>query len=112
MLPKDIAEQLARTLISSRLDYCNSLFTCLNDRAVAQLQLMQNAAARFLTNTWRREHITWVLAELYRLPIQYNLFTIIVITFKSLHGLALLYFLLLFTPYCAPTPSYQRIKCC
>ncbi|KAF7647374.1 hypothetical protein LDENG_00173240 [Lucifuga dentata] len=37
--------------ISSRLDYCNSLFTCLNKTSLNRLQTVQNAAARLLTKT-------------------------------------------------------------
>ena len=46
LLPRNIAEQIIHTLIFSRLDYCNSLFTCLNNTAAARLQLAQNTAAQ------------------------------------------------------------------
>lgn len=102
MLPRNILEQLIHTLIFSRLDYCNSLFTCLNDAAINRLQLVQNTAARLLTNTRRSEHITPVLATLHWLPVHYRIrFKILLITYKSLHGLAPLYISELLTPYVA-----------
>ena len=42
-------EMLIHAFISSRLDYCNSLFTCLNKSSIQRLQTVQNAAARLLT---------------------------------------------------------------
>lgn len=68
MPPRNIAEQLIPSLIFSRLHSCNSLFTSLNNTAVARLQLVQNPAARLLTNSQPREHTTPVLAVLHWLP--------------------------------------------
>ena len=42
-------EKLA--FIFSRLDYCNGVFTGLTKTYIRKLQLIQNAAARVLTNT-------------------------------------------------------------
>lgn len=51
-------EKLIHAFIFSRLDYCNGVFTGLPKQAIRQLQLIQNAAARVLTKTKKREHIT------------------------------------------------------
>ncbi|KAF7655733.1 hypothetical protein LDENG_00051840, partial [Lucifuga dentata] len=40
-----------RTFISSRLDYCNSLYVGINQSSLSHLQLVQNAAARLLIGT-------------------------------------------------------------
>ena len=45
-----------------RLDWCNSLLHGVLENL---LRKMQNAAARLLTNTRRRDHITPVLRQLY-----------------------------------------------
>ncbi len=93
--PRNIAKiSSVLPFISSRLDYCNSLFSCLNESAIARLQVVQNAAARLLTNTKRREHITPILAHLQWLPVRFRIhFKILLITFKALHGTGtLLYF--------------------
>ena len=85
--------------VSSRLDYCNGLYTTLNLSSISRLQLVQNTAARILTNTNRRAHITPVLASLHWLPIKSRIdFKILLTTFKALHGLAPLYISELLSP--------------
>ncbi len=46
-----ILEIVIHALISSRLDYCNSLYIGLPQSTLSRLQMVQNAAARFLTGT-------------------------------------------------------------
>ena len=58
--------------ITSRLDYCNSLDVGVSQSALSHLQLVQNAAARLLTGTWKREHITHVLFSLHCLPVLFR----------------------------------------
>ena len=57
--------KVIHALIFSRLDYCNSLYTCLTKKSTHRLQLIQNAAARLLTGTRKFDHITPVLASLH-----------------------------------------------
>lgn len=61
-------EKVIHAFITSRLDYCSYLGLPL--KLVARLQMVQNAAARLLTNTKKYEHITPVLASLHWLPVQ------------------------------------------
>ena len=42
---------LANTLVSSRLDYCNSLFLSLTDYELRRLQLVQNSLCRVVTHS-------------------------------------------------------------
>ena len=76
---KDL-EIVIHAFITSRLDYCNSLYLGLPQSSLKRLQLVQNAAARLLTGTRRREHITPILASLHWLTIlfrvQFNSFII------------------------------------
>ncbi len=44
-------ETVIHAFISSRLDYCNSLYLGLSKNLLSRLQLVQNAAARKLTGT-------------------------------------------------------------
>ncbi len=51
-------EIIIHAFISSRLDYCNLLYYGLPVSSILRLQLVQNAAARLLTGSHRRNHIT------------------------------------------------------
>ncbi len=85
---KDL-ETVIHAFISSRLDYCNSLYLGVAESCLSGLQLVQNSAARFLTKTRKRESITPVLVGLHWLPIEYRIqFKILLFVYKSLTGLA------------------------
>ncbi len=102
MSPKD-AESLVHAFITSRLDYCNALFSGLPARSISRLQYIQNSAARMLTYTKRSAHITPILFNLHWLPVSSRIiYKILLLTFKSLHGLAPTYLSDLLSPY---TPS-------
>lgn len=80
-------ETAIHTFITSRLDYCNALYAGLG--SLSRLQLVQNAAAWFLTRTRKREHITPVLKALHWLPVRFRIhFKILLFVFKSLKQLA------------------------
>uniref|UniRef100_A0A3Q3N5J5 Reverse transcriptase domain-containing protein n=1 Tax=Mastacembelus armatus TaxID=205130 RepID=A0A3Q3N5J5_9TELE len=86
-LSKQDAEKLVHAFIFSRLDYCNGLFTGLSKKSIRQLQLIQNAAARVLTNTKKLDHITPVLRSLHWLPISQRIdFKILLLVYKALNG--------------------------
>lgn len=79
----------ASVFITSRLDYCNSLYLGLQHSSPHHLQLVQNAAARLLTGVRMYEHIPLVLANLHWLPAKYRIdFKIILLTFKVLNNMA------------------------
>ncbi len=59
---------------------------------MSRLQMVQNAAAIFLTGVHKREHITPILMSLNWLPVRYRVeFKILLFVFKSLNGLAPFY---------------------
>ena len=77
------------TLVTSRMDYCNSLLSSLPKKSTKKLQKAQNAAAKAITLAKRREHVTPILRELHWLPISYRSdFKILLMTYKMLNGMA------------------------
>ena len=85
MLPKHTAVALANALVSSRLDYCNSLYYGVSQENINKLQRVQNSLARAVTNTRKYDHITPVLKSLHWLPIKQRItFKLNCITFKTL----------------------------
>lgn len=103
ILSKSDAEKLIHAFVSSRLDYCNSLFAGCPSTSINILQLVQNSAARILTGTRRREHITPVLRSLHWLPVEFRIrFKILLLTYKCLKDLAPVYLQDLIVPYVPP----------
>lgn len=86
-LSKDAAITLANALISSKLDYCNSLFRSLSSKDLHKLQCIQNSVARIVYNKPRFSHITPVLKDLHWLPIKYrSIFKTLCIVHKFLQS--------------------------
>ena len=52
-LSLDLAKQIAVALVSSKLDYCNSLFHNMPEKDIARLQRVQNCLARVVTKAPR-----------------------------------------------------------
>ena len=81
------AEKLVHAFVSSRIDYCNALLTGLPKATTGRLQIIQNSAARLLTRTKKREHITPVLAALHWLPVTSRVdFKVLLLIYKALNG--------------------------
>ena len=77
---------LANALVSSRLDYCNSLLLSLTDFELRRLQLVQNSLCRVVTRSSKYSHITPQLKKLHWFPITYRIqFKISLITYKILN---------------------------
>jgi len=75
------------TVYPKRLDYCNSLLYGISDNLYRRLQVVQNAAARLITNTRRCEHIMPVLQQLHWLPVCQRVQSkIAVLVYKALHN--------------------------
>ncbi len=80
-------ESIIHAFVSSRIDYCNSVYIGIAQGQLSRLQLVQNAAARFLTRTKKREIITPVLVSLHWLPVEFRIeFKIVLMVYKALHG--------------------------
>jgi len=68
-LPVDAAKTLIQAFITNRLDYCNAALCGITGTLLRKLQSVQNAVARLLTRTGRREHISPILRQLHWLPV-------------------------------------------
>ena len=75
--------------MSSWLDYCICLLFAIADGLMRRWQAVRNAAARLITGTSRRDHITPVACQLHWLPVRHRVeFKLAVLVFKALQGLA------------------------
>lgn len=80
---------VSHAFISSRLDYCNSLYIGMSQSNISRLQMVQNAAARLLTGIRKFDHISPILQSLHWLPICNRTdFKNLFFVFKALNGLA------------------------
>lgn len=82
-------ERVIHLFISSRLDYCNSLYIGMSQSNISRLQMVQNAAARLLTGTRKFDHVTPILRSLHWLPVCHRIeFKILLFVFKAMNNLA------------------------
>ena len=80
---------LVRGLVTSRIDYCNALFTGISKHHLSKLQRVQNTAARVIAGASKYQHITPILKELHWLPVSKRIeYKLLVLAFKALHGQA------------------------
>jgi len=89
-LTVDAAHALVRSLIHSRLDYCNSVLVGLPDYMINRLQSVLRSAARLVLQLPKRSHaLERMQAELHWLVYPHRLYYKVgVISYKCLHGLA------------------------
>ena len=88
-LDEDATRTLIQALVISRLDYANSLLIGVSKLYIRPLQLIQNSAARLITRSPFRDHITPILYRLHWLPVEYHVcFKVLLFYFNCLRGSA------------------------
>ena len=64
LFSKSVLVIILNCLVFSKLFYCSTVWSGTLKQNIHKLQLVQNFAARVLTNTWKFDHISPVLREL------------------------------------------------
>ena len=107
LVDRRTASTLVHVYVTSRLDSGNAPLCGLPQTLLSKVQRVQNAAARLVCPTGRREHITRVLQELHWLPVHQQIsFKVLVLRYQALHGTAPQYMAELFSWY-QPTSSLR-----
>ena len=85
-LSDETAILLANAMVSSRLDYCNSLLYGVSKSNIAKLQRVQNALCRIIFRLDKMSYVTPFLRKLHWLPIQHLiLFKYKLLVFKAIN---------------------------
>jgi uncharacterized protein involved in tolerance to divalent cations len=106
------AKTIVHSLVISRLDYCNTLYSGLTKSDMHKLQMVMNQAARLVMKQKKDPHISirHTLRELHWLPVLERIeFKTLTMVFKALHGLAPEYLTELLSVY-APARSLRSEK--
>ena len=103
-LTTDATKSVVNALVTSRLDYSNSLLVNFPASQILRLQRVQNNAARLITRTRRHDHIPPVLRGLHWLPVPSRIhFKVLVLAYRCVTGLA--------PTYCPNFYTYKLLMC-
>ena len=87
MLDRTVANTVACSIVSAKIDYCNSLLYGASAKNIQKLQRVQNTLARVVSGVKRRDHIKPVLRDLHWLPVQQRIeYKVALITYKVLNS--------------------------
>jgi hypothetical protein len=88
LLSTEAALTLVHAFVTSRVDYCNLVFSGCPEYSLNNLQSIRNAAARlYVYNKRKFDHIGPLLSELHWLSIRQRIdYKVAVITYKCLRG--------------------------
>ena len=110
LLTKSAVAQIVHALVTSRLDYCNSLLYGIPDTRLQRLQRIQNIVCRIVCRAPKQVHVTPLLKELHWLQIEDRVtFKILLLTYRALNNLAPWYLSELVKFYC-PTKNLRSAK--
>jgi len=86
-LDKESTKLLVHSLVTSHLDYCNSLYAALPKKVISRLQKIQNRAARLINRSRKFDHITPVLKSLHWLPVESRIcYKTACLAYKAIHN--------------------------
>ena len=98
-LPMATKERVVNAIITSRLDYCNTLLYGTSVNNIARLQRIHNSAARLILRRPRSDSAMPLLCILHWLPVPQRIEFKFVFTYKAVHGDAPKYLSDLVCPY-------------
>ena len=88
-LPRHALLTLIRSLVVSKVDYCNALLVGVPGHLLDRLQSVFNAAARICFSARRSDHVTPLLRDLHWLRVPERIrFCLCVLAYRCLHGTA------------------------
>ena len=86
-LDTDATISLVHSLVTARMDYCNSILGGIPQQLVNKLQKVQNCAARIIFQKPKFESISKQIEDLNWLRVEQRIiFKIMLMTFKAIHG--------------------------
>ena len=89
LLSDEDTESLVHSIVSSRLDYSNSLLYGINKSVLQKYQFVQNYAARIISRRNKRQSVSDVLIKLHWLPIEERIiFKLLTFIYKILNHTA------------------------
>ena len=78
---------LVNSIVTSRLDFCNSSLTGLTTDQLNRLQRIQNCTARLIMKRRNYDHITPIIYELHWLPLEFRIqYKLAVLAFRHFEG--------------------------
>ena len=86
-LSKDTTKSIVHALVVARIDYCNSLYVNLPNKATEKLQRIMRSAARLISQPPRNASVTELCRDLHWLPVtQRAQFKVLTLVYKALHN--------------------------
>lgn len=83
-LDSKTAETIGRSIVMSKMDYCNSLLAFTSKRNIHRIQVVQNNLARLVSGSDYRQSAAPILSSLHWLPIEQRIkYKITTMVFKS-----------------------------
>lgn len=88
-LDETSTKRLVHAILTTKLDFCNSVLYCLPKKNIDKLQHVLNLAARIITRSRKHKNITPILNKLHRLPMDKRIvFKIVKLAFKIVNNIA------------------------